>query len=104
MDQLAGRRLAVEIACALPSRQAIVAVTVSPGTTAREAVRASGIGVRFPEIQVASAQLGVWGDPVADDYRVADGDRIEVYRSLVIDPRAARRERAALGGTMGPEG
>ena len=104
MDQLAGRRLAIEIACALPARQTIVAVTVAPGTTAREAVRASGSGVRFPEIDVESAQLGIWGDTVADDHRVADGDRIEVYRPLATDPRAARRERAALGGTMGPEG
>lgn len=101
MDQLAGRTLAIEVACALPQRQAVVAMTVSPGTTAREAVRASGIAVRFPEIDVSNCVLGVWGEAIDDGYRVTDGDRVEVYRPLAIDPRAARRERAALGGTMG---
>ncbi len=101
MDQLAGRTLAIEVACALPQRQAVVAMTVAPGTTAREAVRASGIAVRFPEIDVAQCVLGVWGEAIDDGYRVADGDRVEVYRPLALDPRAARRERAALGGTMG---
>lgn len=104
MDQLASRRLAIEVACALPSRQAVVALTVAPGTTAREAVRASGIGVRFPEIDVANCALGVWGETVADAHRVADGDRVEVYRPLRIDPREARRRRAAAGGTMGRGG
>lgn len=101
MDQLAGSRLAVEVACALPARQAVVAVTVSPGTTAREAVRISGIAVRFPEIDVDHCQLGVWGDVVDDGHRIADGDRVEIYRQLAIDPRDARRERASLGETMG---
>ena len=76
-------------------------MTVAPGTTAREAVRASGIAVRFPEIDVAHCALGVWGEAIDDGYRVTDGDRVEVYRPLEIDPRTARRERAALGETMG---
>ncbi len=101
MDQLAGRTLAIEVACALPQRQAVLAMAVAPGTTAREAVRASGIGVRFPEIDVTRCVLGVWGEAVDDGYHVTDGDRVEVYRPLEIDPRDARRERAALGGTMG---
>ena len=85
----------------MPQRQAVLAMTVAPGTTAREAVRASGIAVRFPEIDVTRCALGVWGETVDDGYRVCDGDRVEVYRPLAIDPREARRERAALGGTMG---
>ena len=100
MDQAAGRSLAIEVACALPARQAVVALAVAPGTTAREAVRASGIAVRFPEVDVAACKLGIWGEPVADGRRVRDGDRVEVYRPLAIDPRAARRERAAVGDTM----
>lgn len=101
MDQLAGRSLAIEVACALPQRQAVLAMTVAPGTTAREAVRASGIAVRFPEIDVARCALGVWGEAVDDSRRLEDGDRVEIYRPLEIDPRAARRERAAAGATMG---
>ncbi len=88
-------QLVVEVACALPDRQRLETLAVAPGTTARRAVVDAGIGVAFPEIDVARCPLGVWGRPVADDAVLREGDRVEVYRPLDCDPREARRRLAA---------
>lgn len=101
MDHLAASQLAVEVVCAMPDRQRIATVTVAPGTTAREAVRLSGLAADFPELDIARCALGIWGEEVADDQPIAAGDRVEVYRPLQIDPREARRALAASGRTMG---
>jgi putative ubiquitin-RnfH superfamily antitoxin RatB of RatAB toxin-antitoxin module len=101
MDQLAGDSLAVEVACATPERQCVVGITVSPGVTARQAVRLSGIDSQFPALDIGQCALGIWGVVVADDRPLHDGDRVEVYRPLVNEPRQLRRRLAAEGQTMG---
>lgn len=90
----------VEVVFALPERQCIVALNVSEGTTARQAVAMAGLEAKFPELPAASfrdADLGLFGkrlrDPAAQ--RLKAGDRVEVYRPLKIDPKAVRAERAA---------
>jgi putative ubiquitin-RnfH superfamily antitoxin RatB of RatAB toxin-antitoxin module len=93
--------LRVEVACALPDKQRILPVEVFPGATAREAVELSGIQEVFPELDVATCQLGVFGEVVADTYSVQLGDRVEVYRPLINEPRESRRARAARGATIG---
>jgi hypothetical protein len=89
-------KLQVEVAYALPQQQCLLALGVTPGCTALEALRQSGLLRRFPEIDPASARIGVFGEPLDDPaaYVLADGDRVEVYRPLAIDPRDARRRRA----------
>lgn len=91
----------IEIAYARPDRQKIVPMTVADGTTARGALLQSGLQVEFPEIDLARCDIGVFGRTVADDYALAQGDRLEVYRPLGMDPREARRRLAARGETMG---
>lgn len=90
----------VEVAFALPGRQRLVALRVPLGTTAREAVARAGLEAAFPELPPETfreADLGIFGrllrDP--DHHRLRAGDRIEVYRPLTIDPKAARAARAA---------
>jgi putative ubiquitin-RnfH superfamily antitoxin RatB of RatAB toxin-antitoxin module len=88
------RRLRVEVAYALCDEQALIALEVEEGASAREAVERSGLLQRYPEITLARAGLGIFGKPVEPDRRLRDGDRVEIYRPLLADPKDARRERA----------
>jgi hypothetical protein len=90
----------IEIAYATPQRQLILEREVAAGSHARAAVIASGIEQHFPEIDPATCDLGVFGKAVADDYELGDGDRIEIYRPLIADPKEIRRQRAARGLKM----
>lgn len=84
----------VEVVYALPEREDAVRVRLAPGATAADAVHASGILARHPEIDLGRSKLGVYGKVVAPEARLADGDRIEIYRALAMDPKEARRRRA----------
>ena len=86
--------LRVEIVYALRDRQVLLALEVEGGTTARQAVERSGILQRFPEIDLVRAGLGIFGRVVSPDTPLRDGDRVEIYRPLIADPKNARRERA----------
>lgn len=88
------RPVRVEVIYALPEQQTILAVEVGQGTTIRQAIVASGVLERHPEIDLAAADFGVWNEKVDPDYCVNDGDRIEIYRPLVADPKTMRRQRA----------
>ncbi|BBI48023.1 UPF0125 protein [Vreelandella olivaria] len=91
--------LTVEVAFALPSKQRIVALRVPEGTTARQAVALADLPALFPDLPsdtFAQAPLGIFGKVIRepDTHPLRDGDRVEVYRPLAIDPKAARLERA----------
>ena len=90
----------IEVAYATPARQVIVECIISPGTSARDAVRQSGIDGHFPEIDLDNCDIGVFGKVIPADYRLSDGDRIEIYRPLIADPKEIRRQRAAQGLKM----
>lgn len=93
--------LRVEVAYALPDRQALVALEVADGTTVQQAIEHSGIAEQFPESDLRECAVGVWGHVAQRQQLVRDGDRIEIYRSLAIEPREARRRLALAGKTMG---
>ena len=84
----------VEVVYALPGGEDAVTVCVAAGATARDAALAAGVAQRHPEIDLSRQKLGVFGKLVSPDTRVADGDRIEIYRPLALDPKEARRRRA----------
>jgi len=86
----------VEVVYALPQRQCLIAVEVEPGCTAVAAAQRSGIAEQFPEINWRTAVLGVFGQVLEHpaDHVLSEGDRVEIYRSLLIDPKAERRQRA----------
>lgn len=90
----------IEVAYATPAKQIIVECEIDPGTSARDAVRLSGIDRHFAEIDPESCDLGVFGKAIAADYELQDGDRIEIYRPLIADPKEIRRQRAAQGLAM----
>lgn len=88
----------VEVACALPDRQVLLRLDVPAGSTARDAVERSAVAEQFPEMDVAEAPLGVFGQHVDAAYALKPGDRVEIYRPLIADPKAARRKRAKQAG------
>lgn len=90
----------IEVAYATPQKQLILECEVDAGSTPRDVVRLSGIEQHFPEIDVENCDLGVFGKLVPADYELIDGDRIEIYRPLIADPKEIRRQRAAQGLAM----
>lgn len=87
----------IEVVYAAVDRQVLRSVSVKEGATVRAAVLASGIASEFPELNLAECPLGIFGKVVADpDSRVIQaGERIEIYRPLLADPKEVRRLRAA---------
>lgn len=87
----------IEVVYASVDRQVLLTVAVASGTSLRAAVQASGIAAHFPEADLADCPLGIFGRVVVDpDTRtVQSGDRIEIYRPLLADPKEVRRLRAA---------
>lgn len=79
-------KLRVEVVRALAGRQEVIAVELEQGATVRAALLAAGMPLDQP--------LGIYGGRVALDARLADGDRVEIYRPLRADPKEARRRRA----------
>ena len=86
--------LSVEVVYALPSGEDAVALTLAAGATAWEAVRASGVLERHPEIDPGRQKIGIHGRVVAAQTPLRDGDRVEIYRALIVDAKEARRRRA----------
>ncbi|MGD2007568.1 MAG: RnfH family protein [Cellvibrionales bacterium] len=86
----------VEVAYALPEKQLIRALEVPTGTTALEAVTLSGIEEAFDELTINdSSRLGIFGKAVKSDHVLTAGERVEIYRPLLIDPKEVRKKRAA---------
>lgn len=79
----------VEVVYALAQRQDRVLLDLAPGSTVREALEASG------RLHVEFDRVGVWGRRVSPETVLRDRDRVEIYRSLVADPKEVRRKRAA---------
>ena len=92
--------LQIEVAFALPEKQFLTVVTLPSGATVADAVAASGLAAEFPHIDMDSLPAGVWGHPADRNVTLKDGDRVELYRPLLRDPREARRELAQAGLTM----
>ncbi|THF66437.1 RnfH family protein [Pseudothauera nasutitermitis] len=91
----------VEVVYALPRRQELVRLSLPAGATVREAVEASGLLGRYPEIDVdGPSKLGIFARLVKGDAVLRDCDRVEIYRPLIADPKAVRKKRADEGKAM----
>ena len=87
----------IEVVYAAVDRQVLRTVSVPEGLTVRDALLKSGIGDEFPELDLAACPVGIFGKVIADpEVRLIQaGDRIEIYRPLLADPKEVRRLRAA---------
>lgn len=86
--------MTVEVAYATPVTQTVRTVTLSAGETVMVAIEQSGLYTDYPELKTATLVVGVFGQKVALSHLVQAGDRVEIYRPLILDPKEARRLRA----------
>jgi hypothetical protein len=98
----AGREtIAVEVVHARPERQVLRELELTPPVTAIEAVERSRILRDFPDLVGQELSLGVWGRAVPHAHRLQAGDRVEIYRPLIVEPRERRRAMAGKGPASG---
>jgi putative ubiquitin-RnfH superfamily antitoxin RatB of RatAB toxin-antitoxin module len=90
----------VEVAYALPNVQLIIPVKMSDGATVEQAIKSSGIMTKFPEIDLDVNKIGIFGKLARLDATLRHLDRIEIYRSLIADPKEVRKQRVADGKVM----
>lgn len=90
------KTMTVEVAYATPEQQFLLVVDVPAGSTALEVIQASNIFVQVPELQIDALAVGVFSQQIKnpETYKIKAGDRLEIYRPLLIDPMQARRKRA----------
>jgi putative ubiquitin-RnfH superfamily antitoxin RatB of RatAB toxin-antitoxin module len=93
--------LPVEVVYATRERQKLVALEVEPGCTVGAAIDRSGLTEEFPDLVVDPDAVGIFGRKVPLDYVLQAGDRVEIYRPLIADPKEARRQRARKRGEQG---
>jgi len=90
--------ISVGVVFAAPESQMLIELRLPPGATVADAITASGLGDAFPEHALNALPVGIWGRLTDVGQSLQDGDRIEIYRQLKIDPMEARRLKAAATG------
>jgi putative ubiquitin-RnfH superfamily antitoxin RatB of RatAB toxin-antitoxin module len=90
--------LSVQVVYALPGREDAVSLKLPAGATALDALHASGLLERHPDIDLARQKIGIYGKVVSRQAALRDGDRVEVYRPLLVEAKEARRRRALRKG------
>lgn len=90
----------IEVAYATPEEQVIIPIDIESGATAEQAIQQSKIQQLFTDINLTKQKIGIFSKPCKLDTVLRDGDRIEIYRPLIADPKAVRKKRAAEGKVM----
>lgn len=93
-----GVSIEVEVAYALPQRQDVIKVSLPEGATLIQAIEASGLMQRYPDIDLG--RVGIFGKLAKKDTPLRDHDRVEIYRPLIADPKEVRKQRAAEGKAL----
>ena len=86
-------RLSIEVCYALANEQTLIAVELPEGATVQQALDTSGILQRHPDIDLTTQKVGVFGKLKPLDTVLADHDRVEIYRPLLVDPKLSRQRR-----------
>ena len=86
-------RMRIEVVYALPDRQELIAVDLPSGAILSDAVMASGLQQKYPDIEAGVTPAGIFGKRADWDAALEDGDRVELYRALIADPKEQRRRR-----------
>jgi putative ubiquitin-RnfH superfamily antitoxin RatB of RatAB toxin-antitoxin module len=91
------RHIVVEVVYALADKQKLLSLNVPYGTTVRQAAVQSGMGAHFPGLDLSGSPLGIFGKavPRPEERVLEEGERVEIYRPLIADPKEVRKQRAA---------
>ena len=90
----------VELVYALSATQDVISLSLAAGSTVAQAIEASGLLAKHPEIDLAKNKLGIFAKLAKADTVLRDRDRVEIYRPLIADPKEVRKQRAAEGKVM----
>ncbi|MEP6943856.1 MAG: RnfH family protein [Betaproteobacteria bacterium] len=90
--------ISVSVVYALPDAATEIELQMAPRSTIADALADSRIAERLPGVDLGACDVGIFGKRKARDAPLADGDRVEIYRRLIADPKQARRERARRAG------
>lgn len=90
----------IEVTYARPERQDVIELKLPEGSTIGQAIEASGLLQRYPELDLAKLKVGVYGKLGRVDTVLRERDRVEIYRPLIADPKEVRKQRAAEGKVM----
>lgn len=88
----------IEVVLAMPERQELIILDIDAGTTVADAIEQSGIVAMFEGFELDERKVGVFGQKVPVGQVLREGDRVEIYRGLLIDPKEVRRQRALKQG------
>lgn len=91
----------IEIAYATPGKQALIQLDVPDGCTVSAALDQSAIRSIFPKIEIKPGLVGIFSQKVEMDHVLQPGDRIEIYRPLIADPKEMRKQRARRDAKLG---
>jgi uncharacterized protein len=97
---MAVEKISVQVVYALPDRQEVVSLEVPVATTLQAAIELSGLLSKYPEIDLQTNKLGIFAKLTKPDAVLRDKDRVEIYRPLIADPKAVRKQRAEEGKAM----
>lgn len=92
--------ITIEVVYALAGRQEVAQVKLAADATVQQAIEASGLLAKYPEIDLAKNKVGVFAKLAKLDTALRDRDRVEIYRPLIADPKEVRKQRAAEGKVM----
>ena len=90
----------IEVAYATPDKQILLSMDVPAGCTVAEAIGLSSIREEFPDMEVDPKAVGIFSRKVSMDHELKEGDRVEIYRPLVADPKEMRKQRARAESTV----
>lgn len=90
----------IEVVYALPDQQVVVPLKMAPGTKLVDALHASGLPAKYPEIDTVKGKFGIYSKLAKLDSPLRDRDRVEIYRPLIADPKEVRKQRAAEGKVL----
>ena len=92
--------ISIEVVYAIPQKQEIFSLNVPQGSTVRQAIEASGVLQKYPEIDLEKNKIGIFAKLAKIDAPLRHRDRVEIYRPLIADPKEVRKQRAAAGKIM----
>ncbi len=94
---MANNKLAVEVVYALPDEQTLLSIDVEEGATVKDVILRSSLLQEFPELDIDSLDVGLFGKATKMTQVVREKDRVEIYRPLIADPKEVRKRKAAEG-------
>lgn len=100
MEPIMADMLNIEVCYALADQQDIVRLRLPEGATLGQALEASGLLAKYPEIDLKKNKFGIYAKLSKVDAVLRDHDRVEIYRPLIADPKEVRKQRAAEGKVM----